>query len=77
MKFDRYISEDLSLYKELLSNIRAVLYIIDIDTQSYIWASDNFLSSIGYDSENSQKAVYTTGYGQQASKKYPKKVKSQ
>ena len=51
MKFDRYISEDLSLYKELLSNIRAVLYIIDIDTQSYIWASDNFLNSIGYDTE--------------------------
>ena len=51
MKIDKTISEDLSFFKELLSNLNAVLYILDLDAKTYIWLSDNYLDVVGYDKD--------------------------
>ena len=42
------IFENLSFYKELFANLRAVIYTLDLNTLTYTWGTDRYFDIFGY-----------------------------
>lgn len=44
--------EDLNFYKEILAKVNAIIYIIDVNTNSYVWGNNKYSEILGYDVED-------------------------
>jgi len=51
MRTGKFNSEDLSFYKEILENLCAIVYTLDLKNQKYVWGNEKYFKILGYKKE--------------------------